>query len=234
MSSHAGNEKGSVENALGYLRRNILVPIPVITDFDLYNQEMLVKSEALFSREHYRKTFRIPNRFADDKQFFQPLPDILFACESSYRNIVDKFGCIRVGGYRSYFVDPKYKGRYANAVMTYNRCVITSDDGVVLYDDVRLYRKELQTDIDWSKIFPLLAKQPNTVTMLPFVRSLPRAIQVFLAMAFPNELEEFICNFVMIYNISSMEKAAPVAEVCARERQFGKDYFLKVFNELFG
>jgi transposase len=31
-----GNEKGSVENKVGYTRRNMLVPVPVITDFDAF------------------------------------------------------------------------------------------------------------------------------------------------------------------------------------------------------
>lgn len=234
MSTHAGNEKGSVENALGYLRRNLLVPLPVIHDFDLYNKELLIKSESLFNREHYRKTFRIPDRFAEDKKHFKPLADKLFPCETRCRNIVDRYGCVRIDRTRGYFVDPKYNGKYVNALLTYNRCVITSNDGHVLYDDVRLYRKELQKDIDWSKIFPLLIKHPNTATTLPFVRALPRNVQIFLAMAFPQELKKFIGNFVMIYEMSDMEKAASVADVCARERRIDKENFLKVYDYLFG
>lgn len=36
-----GNEKGNVENKVGYTRRNMFVPVPVITDFDAFNTELL-------------------------------------------------------------------------------------------------------------------------------------------------------------------------------------------------
>jgi len=35
---NSGNEKGNVENKVGYLRRNYLVPIPEFTDIRDYNQ----------------------------------------------------------------------------------------------------------------------------------------------------------------------------------------------------
>ena len=41
-----GNEKGSVENKVGYTRRNMLVPVPVITDFDAFNAELLKHCDA--------------------------------------------------------------------------------------------------------------------------------------------------------------------------------------------
>ena len=35
----SGNEKGNVENKVGYSRRNFFVPVPV-TDFDAYNEQL--------------------------------------------------------------------------------------------------------------------------------------------------------------------------------------------------
>ena len=34
----SGNEKGNVENKVGYIRRNFFVPMPVIPDFNAYNE----------------------------------------------------------------------------------------------------------------------------------------------------------------------------------------------------
>jgi transposase len=34
----SGNEKGNVENKVGYSRRNAFVPVPTITSFDDFNE----------------------------------------------------------------------------------------------------------------------------------------------------------------------------------------------------
>lgn len=41
MSPEKGNEKGAVEQGVRFVRRNLLVPVPTFTDFDLYNKELL-------------------------------------------------------------------------------------------------------------------------------------------------------------------------------------------------
>lgn len=134
MSSHSGNEKGAVEKSIGYLRHNLLVPIPVIEDFESFNKELIIKSEKLYNRDHFRKSFRIPDRFVEDKKTFKSLPDKIFTCESKFRCKVDNNGCVIVDKAKRYFVDPKYKGNYVSAVLTHNKCVITTSDGVILYE----------------------------------------------------------------------------------------------------
>ena len=48
-----GYEKGTVEQAVRFMRRNLLVPLPEFSDFDLYNKELLKRSSELLKREHY-------------------------------------------------------------------------------------------------------------------------------------------------------------------------------------
>jgi len=232
MNRCAGNEKGAVENALGYLRRNLLVPLPTIVDFDEFNRGLIILSEKQTDRLHYRKTFRIHDRFNEDVKSFLPLPAVKFVCESHYRCKVDNIGCARINKNKAYFVDPKYKGSYVNAVQSYGRCVITADDGTVLYDGKRLYRRELQENIDLASILSVIVKYPNSIAALPIVRSLPRAVQLFIATALPKELEQFVRNMAMIYKMSDMQKTALVAEICATERKFSKKDFLRVYESL--
>ena len=47
------NEKGTVEQGVRFMRRNLLVPLPSFDDFDLFNKELLDKSKELLKREHY-------------------------------------------------------------------------------------------------------------------------------------------------------------------------------------
>jgi transposase len=52
---NAGNEKGNVENKVGYLRRNYLVPIPEFADIREYNRLMLEQCNQDMQRLHYDK-----------------------------------------------------------------------------------------------------------------------------------------------------------------------------------
>jgi len=221
-----------LENALGYLRRNLLVPLPTIVDFEQFNRDLIIESEKQTDRLHYRKTFRIPNRFSEDIKFFLPLPAVKFVCKSRYICKVDNIGCARINKNKAYFVDPKYKGSYVNAVQSYGNCVITAEDGTVLYDGKRLYRRELQENIDLGSILSIIAKYPNSIAALPIVRSLPRSVQLFIATALPNELEQFVRNMSMICKMSNMQKTALVADVCATERKFSKKDFTRIYEAL--
>jgi transposase len=51
----SGNEKGNVENKIGYLRRNFLVPIPEVESIELWDSELLARAEHDFHRPHYKR-----------------------------------------------------------------------------------------------------------------------------------------------------------------------------------
>lgn len=71
---YSGNEKGSVENAVGYLRRNLMVPTPTITNLDTFNKDLLARCDKLLDQEHYRKKQVLRDLFTQDKTAGLPLP----------------------------------------------------------------------------------------------------------------------------------------------------------------
>jgi len=60
-----GNEKGNVENKVGYTRRNLLTPVPTITDFAAFNKELLHRCDTDHNRRHYSP----PRRVASEADF---------------------------------------------------------------------------------------------------------------------------------------------------------------------
>ncbi len=48
----SGHEKGHVENKVGYLRRNLLVPVPTVESLEGWNKELLELAERDFQRLH--------------------------------------------------------------------------------------------------------------------------------------------------------------------------------------
>jgi transposase len=57
----SGNEKGNAENKVGYDRRNMLVPVPLIDDFAVFNEELFARCDADHKREHMAISFAKAN-----------------------------------------------------------------------------------------------------------------------------------------------------------------------------
>ena len=67
MNPDEGHEKGNVENKVGYVRRNYLVPTPKFDNLMVYNLDLLDKLDSDQDRPHYYKQTRIAELFKADK-----------------------------------------------------------------------------------------------------------------------------------------------------------------------
>ena len=75
MNPESGWEKGNVENKVGYLRRNELVPVPRFNDLAEENRHLLERCESDMQREHYDDDDNrfISELFEEDKARLRPL-----------------------------------------------------------------------------------------------------------------------------------------------------------------
>ncbi len=71
---HAGWEKGSVENLVGYARRNYLVPLPEGTDLEAINTELRQNCLSDQQRVMAGRTDPIVSRLECERAFLGPLP----------------------------------------------------------------------------------------------------------------------------------------------------------------
>lgn len=69
-----GNEKGGVENAVGFPRRDIMVPLPDAESHAQLTRYMPERCDAMAEETHYRKGAPIGGLFAEEKAEMQPLP----------------------------------------------------------------------------------------------------------------------------------------------------------------
>lgn len=91
-SPRKGNEKGSVEAGVRYMRKNLLVPVPYFKDFNQYNIELLKKYAQLHNRKHYITDNNICDLHFDDINELNPLPIIPFEIASIKKRKLDNFG----------------------------------------------------------------------------------------------------------------------------------------------
>jgi len=102
-------EKGNVENKVGYIRRNYLLPPPKIEDLDAFNRELLKRCTADLEREHYVKKEQIRELFATEQEGLIPLPRERFRVFTLEKVKTDNYSFIRFDNNR-YSTSPEYAG----------------------------------------------------------------------------------------------------------------------------
>lgn len=105
----SGNEKGSVENAVGFLRRNVMVPLLNAESYAQLSRFMLSRCDEIARRPHYRLKTPVGDLFADERALMQRLPSRPFdACRWEVRK-ADKEGVVEVDSHR-YLAGPSWHG----------------------------------------------------------------------------------------------------------------------------
>ena len=75
-----GHEKGGIESAVGYARRNFLVPIPNVADFAALNAHLLTECLKDDQRQVDRQPVNIQQALALEQPHLRPRPEHDFAC----------------------------------------------------------------------------------------------------------------------------------------------------------
>jgi hypothetical protein len=109
-----GYEKGNVENKVGYTRRNLFVPVPTITDFEEFNEELLMQCDGDILREHYKKERLISELWAEEKEHLLTLPQYEYEVFRYENFVVNKVGFISVDTVK-YGVSPEFNGKTVQA-----------------------------------------------------------------------------------------------------------------------
>lgn len=155
----SGQEKGNVENKVGYIRRNLFVPIPEITDLVSWNKELLMTCERDFDREHYKKGKSIAELFAQDKASLAPLPAKPFRVERLVKYRTDGYGKFCTDSNHWYSTRPE--NAYANIVAGLGAHMITvySEDGDIIACHARVYGTCRSDSTDYSTSIDMLVKK---------------------------------------------------------------------------
>ena len=106
----SGNEKGNVENKVGFIRRNLFVPVPRIGGTGIYNRHLLDRCMRLSEQKHWRKGEPEARLFAEDRVAMAGLPENPFDAVRYVRPKADKRGKVRIEGKRLYSTDPALAG----------------------------------------------------------------------------------------------------------------------------
>jgi transposase len=172
---NAGHEKGSVENKVGYHRRNFLVPIPEFKNIEEFNKELLEKCDADLLRNHYSKRKPISELFKKDKVSMLDLPARPFDVFRLEKVKTDKYGKAKFEN-RIYSTSPEQAEKEVWVKASANNIEILNPEYKVIQAHKRLYGNQKES-MKWTPYLNLMAKRPKALKYTGFFKELPQSLQ---------------------------------------------------------
>ena len=111
----SGNEKGAVENLVGYARRNTMVPVPDVPDLETLNAKLLNWCE--------REKDRHRDKWEQEQKALRPLPLYSFDTSTTNSAIVSSTGLVTFDR-NVYSVPPENAGKSVTVKAYWDRIVI--------------------------------------------------------------------------------------------------------------
>lgn len=204
----SGHEKGNVENKVGYLRRNLLVPVPEFASLTEYNAKLLRRCDEDNRRVHYRKEVPIAERFELDRREFLVLPQILFD-PSRYQTVrADAYGMVSLeNGRHRYSTGPRFAGELVRLQITATEVVVLDDSSRVVVTHRRLYGGAKQESMDWLPYLTQLSRRPRALKYTPVYEMMNESLRRWIDARPPHEIGGALGLLAELTRRSSFELA---------------------------
>lgn len=137
----AGHEKGNVENKVGTIRRDLMVPVAQVFDMAAYNTRLLERCLELAGKPHYRKGEPEIQLFVEDRFAMAGLPDKPFEAVRYERPKADKQGKVHLDGPHLYSTSPSLAGSELVAALGATTVRIYDARGTFVCEHSRSYGK---------------------------------------------------------------------------------------------
>ena len=174
-------EKGNVENKVGYQRRNFLVPIPRFHLLPDYNLQLFDMCEEDAGREHYRFNQTIAERFAEDLKHCCQLPDAEFETSGKKSIVANGWGKFYLHkGMHEYSASPKHANTAVNLKLTSSLVIVMDENYREIVRHRRLYGDAKQQSMDWLPYLRQLSIRPRALKYSGIYDMMPPAMKEFL------------------------------------------------------
>lgn len=182
MNPESGWEKGNVENKVGYLRRNELVPIPRFDDLNDKNRELLLSCDTDMQREHYEDSDSrfISELFEEDKAHLHPLPSVPFDTANYITARTDKYGKFTLdAGKHRYSASPAFCESVVNLKVTSSYVMVMDKDMHEIVRHKRLYGSENER-MDWIPYLTYISRKPRSLRNSGIYDMMPHSMQIYM------------------------------------------------------
>lgn len=182
MNPESGWEKGNVENKVGYLRRNELVPVPEFESLPEKNRELLAACDRDMERSHYEEAGGrlISELFLEDKAALLPLPAVPFNTSLYATARTDKYGKFTLdAGKHRYSASPAFCEETVHLQITSSEVTVLDGDLREVVRHRRLYGDDRES-MDWVPYLRYIARKPRSLKNSGIYAMMPDSMQVYL------------------------------------------------------
>jgi len=182
MNPESGWEKGNVENEVGYLRRNELVPVPHFNSLTEENKYLLKRCDLDMQREHYDDDSGrwISELFEEDKARLLQLPSVPFDTSLYITTRTDKYGKFTLdAGKHRYSASPAFSEATVNLKITSQTVTVMDSDMRTIVTHKRLYGEDHER-MDWIPYLSFIAKRPRSLRNSGIYDMMPASMQMYL------------------------------------------------------
>ena len=206
------HEKGNVENKVGYLRRNFLLPPQRIENLEEFNKNLLDECMADLHREHYVKKELLIDLFAAEQEALVPLPRECFRVFTLEKVKTDKYSFIHYDN-NPYSTAPEYFEceMWLEVGTSELRVLNAKYEQVVTHK--RKYGHQVEPTIDFENYIGTLSRKPRAFLNSPYFLTLPEPVQTHLRSCPYADLKKMLLTLVPIIREGKIGDAAAVLEL---------------------
>jgi len=175
----SGNEKGSVENKVGYVRYNFFPATPIMKDFASFNEALAVQLAKDRERVHYEKHVLISELWLEEKADLLALPDVAYPVFKEIEVKANKYNEIKLDGERIHV--PRARNHsIIYGLLRFDSYQLVSTDGEIIAEGPRPYMMKKRA-IDWQAILLDWRRKLRAMHYSRYWKYLPERIKLYLS-----------------------------------------------------
>ena len=156
----SGNEKGLVENLVGYIRRNVCVPLPRVENLDELNAKLLEKCLKYQGHKVEGKPDKVGEMLKEDRDALQKMPKYVPDISKKAFPSVTRYSVVMFDKNR-YSVPCKYRGKATTVKGFPNHIEVWADSKMIARHDRLFGNKE--ESLDLRHYLPILSQKGRAI-----------------------------------------------------------------------
>jgi len=173
-----GNEKGNVENKVGYIRYNFFTTSPIMYNFEELKDTLRVQLQKDRQRLHYEKEVLIEDLWKIEKSFLLELPTEDYPVFKEVEAKVNKYNEAKLDNTLIHI--PKAANYpFIYFVLSWDKFKAVSPEGDILLEDFRPYMNKKRA-IPWVSVFKDWIRKPRVVSYSRYQKYLPGRVNDYL------------------------------------------------------
>ena len=174
-----GNEKGHVENKIGYIRRNWFSPKPIIRDLDEFNKYLKKEMIKDRKRKHSSKKELISTLWEKDQNTLLVLPSQPKEIYRMETASINKYGEFKIKNNYYHLPETYYKQKVLLKLYPDKIIVLDQYGEKKIASLPRKYNLKVE-DIDWQKELEIFKYKPKAIEHAVHLKALPEVIKNYL------------------------------------------------------